>query len=84
MSDKPSFLIERVPRMISDTAVRRGHRYSAFSIYLMQRMQAVRGQGQDARECSGADGNHQQQTDAGKGRRMKEEVRRWIKKSSRA
>jgi hypothetical protein len=28
------------------------------------RLQAVRRQGQDARECSGADGNHQQQSDA--------------------
>jgi hypothetical protein len=30
-------------------------------------MQPMLRQGQDARECSGADGNHQQQTDACKG-----------------
>jgi hypothetical protein len=30
---------------------------------LMRRMQAVRRQSQDARECSGADREHQQQTD---------------------
>jgi hypothetical protein len=34
----------------------------------------VRKQGQDARECSGAGGKDQQQSDAGKARRMKEEV----------
>jgi hypothetical protein len=31
---------------------------------LMRRMQAVRRQSQDARECSGADGEHHPQTDA--------------------
>jgi hypothetical protein len=33
------------------------------SIFLCH-VQAVRRQGHDARECSGADGNHQQQADA--------------------
>jgi hypothetical protein len=43
----------------------RGFEYSSLlHIHPMCLMQAVRRQGQDARECSGADSNHQQQSDA--------------------
>jgi hypothetical protein len=36
----------------------------SLSIDLVRGMRAMRRQGQDARECAGADGDHQEQTDA--------------------